>query len=80
MSTDKDLPPGPSRRGDLLTEGEARKMRQKQGEKGQDAEQVVSQAEGEPEGKPSKKVGKTPGQSEGDRQTIEEELKRRDDQ
>jgi hypothetical protein len=76
MSKDKDLPPGPSRRADMLTEEEQRKMRQGQSEK--EGEQKVSQAEGEPEGKPSSKVKRTPGQSEGDRQTVEQEIERGD--
>jgi hypothetical protein len=76
MSTDKDLPPGPSRRADMLTEAEQRKLRQGKG--GNEEEQKVSQAEGEPDGKPKSKTGKTPGQSEGDRQTVEEEIERRD--
>jgi hypothetical protein len=72
MSRDRKMPPGPSRRGDMLTEEEQRKLRRGQNE------QASSQAEGKAEGKSSAKVGKTPGKSEGDRQTVEQELERRE--
>jgi hypothetical protein len=78
MSTDKAMPPGPSRRADQLTEDEQRQLRQQQAEIAREDEQSGSQAEGEAKKESSGKGGKTPGQSEGDRRTIEEELKRRD--
>jgi hypothetical protein len=78
MGKDKGMPPGPSRRADLLTEDEQRQLRQRQAEIAAEDEQGTSQAEGEAQGNSSAKVGKTPGQSEGERRTVEEELERRD--
>jgi hypothetical protein len=74
MNAKKVLPPGPSRRADMLTEEEQRQLRQ-----GRNKEEQEGQAEGEEGGAPAKKMKRTPGQSEGDRETVEKELQRREE-
>jgi hypothetical protein len=76
MNAKKVLPPGPSRRADMLTEEEQRQLRQGRNKEEQEG-QAAGQAEGEEGG--AKKMKRTPGQSEGDRETVEKELQRREE-